>query len=64
MLPPSARGLTNLTNFFNTPILLQESVQEKITIEEFFQPFEIQWLLEYIYFPCKSIDRPEIFRHK
>lgn len=31
-----------------------------ITIEEFFEPFEIQWLLEYIYFPCKSIDRPDI----
>ncbi|KAH8757254.1 hypothetical protein F5883DRAFT_683943 [Diaporthe sp. PMI_573] len=28
-----------------------ETAEEKITIEEFFQPFEIQWLLAYIYFP-------------
>lgn len=36
--------------------ILQEAVQEKITIEEFFEPFEIQWLLAYIYFHCKHID--------
>ncbi|KAG8157731.1 hypothetical protein KVR01_012393 [Diaporthe batatas] len=29
----------------------QESTQEKITIEGLFEPFEIQWLLAYIYFP-------------
>lgn len=41
----------------NAATILQESVQEKITIEEFFEPFEIQWLLSYIYFPCKLINR-------
>lgn len=40
----------------NAAIILQEAVQEKITIKEFFEPFEIQWLLAYIYFPCKRID--------
>lgn len=37
-------------------IILQETLQEKITIQEFFEPFEIQWLLAYIYFPRKLID--------
>lgn len=40
--------------------ILQESIQEKITIEEFFEPFEIQWLLSYIYFPRKLINRPNL----
>lgn len=35
------------------PLVMQETIQEKTTIEEFFEPFEIQWLLAYIYFPCK-----------
>lgn len=38
----------------------KESVQEKITIEELFEPFEIQWLLSYIYFPRKPINRPNL----
>lgn len=38
--------------------ILQETVEEKITIEEFFEPFEIQWLLSYIYFPRKRKNRP------
>lgn len=37
-------------------MILQEAVQERITIQEFFEPFEIQWLLAYIYFPRKLID--------
>lgn len=44
----------------NAITVLQEAVQEKITIEEFFEPFEIQWLLSYIYFPRKLINRPNL----
>ncbi|KAJ0116885.1 hypothetical protein J7T55_010036 [Diaporthe amygdali] len=29
----------------------KETIQEKTTIKEFFEPFEIQWLMSYIYFP-------------
>lgn len=45
----------------NESMKLKETVQEKITIKEFFEPFEIQWLLAYIYFPCKHIDHPDLF---
>lgn len=44
----------------NTATILQETAQEKITIEEFFEPFEVQWLLSYIYFPCKRTNRPNL----
>lgn len=44
----------------NTATIFQETVQEKITIEEFFEPFEVQWLLSYIYFPCKRTNRPNL----
>lgn len=35
----------------------KEAIQEKTTIEEF-EPFEIQWLLSYIYFPRKHLKPP------
>lgn len=42
-------------------IIQQETVEEKIIIQELFERFEIQWLLAYIYFPRKLIDPVLLF---
>ncbi|KAK7700354.1 hypothetical protein SLS64_010962 [Diaporthe eres] len=47
------KAILSKVPYFNATVGggFKETVKEKITIEEFFEPFEIQWLLSYIYFP-------------
>ncbi|KAG6358053.1 hypothetical protein INS49_013937 [Diaporthe citri] len=47
------KAILSKVPYFNATVGggFKETVQEKIAIEEFFEPFEIQWLLSYIYFP-------------
>ncbi|KKY31155.1 putative btb poz domain-containing protein [Diaporthe ampelina] len=47
------KAILSKVPYFNATVGggFKEAVQQRTTIKEFFEPFEIQWLLAYIYFP-------------